>query len=469
MVYRRIIAAFAVALAIVSGCTGYHLEPGEPDVDLSATSLDFGQVERGFWREKSLAVQNRGNATLHVSDYALQDGSSDSFFFEDPARDILPGMYAELAVRYTPTHEGGDAGAIRLLTDDPDEPELTVFLSGLGVIPRCEVEPTLLYFPTAEGSQTLPFGIRSVGSGALTVASAALEDGAAEFTVAFPAGYEPPFQLDPGLAVEVLVTYTAAGDEGRQDRVLVTTSDPELPAGVTAVELVAAGEPPDGENQPPIVEIVAPPEGSLFQEGAELTLVGQVADLEEAPEALGILWHSTLDGYLSSVPADADGEVILTLDSLAPGQHVVTLKAFDGEGAEGQDTVELTIYADGDELEYTISGGATPYHYFHVDDDMAIRLNGQLVFLDNDGSQDHHPPLSLFANPGDTLRVLASDQQYCTKAIDGLVLHVGSQHQQPLNDSVCASACEDHDDYDPGYGGPWPNTFLDETYSIQIP
>ncbi len=468
MANRLTIVAVTAALAVIAGCTGYDLEPGVPDVDLSATSLDFGSVERGYWREQSLAVYNRGNATLRVSDYTLQDGSSDAFYFEDPVRDILPGMYAELVVRYTPTHEGGDAGSIVVLSDDPDEAELTIFLQGTGVIPRCEVEPELLYYPIAEGAQSACFSLRSVGSGRLTVASVEIEEGTSEFELGFPVGYEPPFSLDAGLSIEITVTFTPSSEEGRQDRVVLTTNDPDLPLGQVAVDLIAAGE-DIGENHAPMVEIVSPPDGGLSQEGAPLTLVGQVADVEEDPASLGILWHSSLDGYLAGSPPDGDGSVELTTDALSPGAHLITLKAFDAEGAEGTDSITLTIYQEDEELEYTLAGGDTPYHYFHVDDDITVEVNGSPVFVDADGHQDHHPPLTFWANPGDSLRVIATDQQYCTKALVGLMLHVGNQDQQLLTDPISSSACEEHDDYDPAYDGPWPNDFLDMTFPIQIP
>lgn len=469
MAQRLAMVAISAALAVALGCTGYNLEPGVPDVDLSAGSLDFGSVQRGYWREKSLAVYNRGNATLYVTDYALQEGSSEAFYFEDPVETILPGMYAELIVRYTPTHEGGDAGSILVTSDDPDEPELTVFLQGTGVLPRCEVEPELLYFPTAEGAQSLNFSLRSVGSGPLTVASAELEEAAAEFELTYPEGYEPPFSLDAGLSIEITVTYTPSSDVGVQDRVVLTTNDPEIPLGQVGVDLIAAGEDPNGDNHEPMVEIVSPPDGGLSQEGEPLTLLGQVADVEEDPPSLGILWHSSVDGYLSGDPPEPDGSVSLTTSTLSPGAHLITLKAFDAEGAEGTDTIDLTIYQDDEELEYTLAGGDTPYHYFHVDDDITVELDGSPIFVDADGHQDHHPPLSFYASPGASLRIVATDQQYCTKALAGLVLHVGNQHQQVLTDPISTSACEEHDDYDPAYGGPWPNDFVDLTFPIQIP
>ncbi len=459
------------ALIALCGCNQQtELAETYPEIELSETTLDFESVERGFWRERSMAVYNQGNGTLHIEDYAFQTGSSEAFYFEDPDKEILPDTFAELVVRYTPTHEGNDAGAIVITSDDQDEPEVIIFLNGAGVIPHCEVEPTLLYFPTDLGDQALSFQVRSTGSGPLTIHSATLEEGTPEFGIEFPAGYEPPTIIDPGLTVDITVTFSPADELGRTDRVMVLTSDPDLEDGAAYVELVAAGEPPDGENQPPLVEITSPSSGAMVLADESVGFTGQVADLEEPPDALGILWHSSVDGYLTGGdPPDASGEVCLEVPSLTVGTHTITLSALDSEGLQGSDTIELTVYEEEEELEYTISGGATPYHYFHVDDDVTITVNGVPVFVDADGAQDHHAPTTFFAAPGDVLGVTATDQQWCTKALVPLYLHIAGLYSQELNEDINVSACVESDYFDATYNGPWPNVFLDETYVIAIP
>jgi len=466
----RPLAALAAAglLATAAGCIDTQLEAGVPELELSQGTLDFGAVERGSWRELSMAVFNVGSGTLHVSDYTAQPGSSDAFYFDDPAREIAPGAYAELLVRYTPTHEGSDAGAVIVTSDDEDEGEVPVFLLGSGVVPHGEVEPTLLYYPLDEGPQSQGVIVRSTGSGPLVIEAAEIEGGVTEFTAIFPPGYEPPVSLDPGLSLDVTVTYTPSGEQALQDRLLLTTSDPELDGGLLAVELVAAGEAPEG-NTPPLVEIVSPADGAVVLEGTSLMVTGQVADLQEPPTALATLWHSSLDGYLGGEAPDAAGVVQLVTDGLSTGTHTLELRAFDGEGLQGSDAIEVLVYAEDDELEYVLSGGTTEYHYFHVDDDLEVRRDGTPVFVDADGTQDHHPPLSFFASPGDTIHLVATDQQYCTQALDGLWLHLSTVHSQALNDPHSLSACPDHDDYDPGFDGPWPDVFVDEQYAITIP
>lgn len=458
----------AALIATAAGCSDTQLESGVPELELSEGCLDFGSVERGAWRERSMAVFNVGTATLHVDDYAAQAGSSDAFYFDDPAKEIAPGAYAELLVRYTPTHEGNDAGAVVITSDDEDEGQVPVFLLGAGVVPHCEVEPAMLYFPLDEGPQSQTVTVRSTGSGAVILESAVLESGVTAFTPVFPSGHEPPVSLDPGIALEITVVYTPEGEQATQDRLLLTTSDPDLDGGQLAVELIAAGEPPEG-NTPPLVEIISPPDGAAVLLGQPLTVTGVVADLEEPPESLAVLWHSSLDGYLGGSSPALDGGVELITSALSTGTHILELRAFDVEGEQGSDAIEVIVYDDDDELEYVLSGGTTEYHYFHVDDDLTVEHDGTPIFVDQDGSQDHHPPLAFLARPGDVIHIVATDQQYCTRAVDGLQLHLGSVYSQVLNAPVSISACEDHDDYDLTFDGPWPEDFLDETYVIAIP
>ncbi len=467
---RRLLAlVIVVGLVSSCGCSRYELESGEPDIELSTSSFDFGAVERGYYREMSLAVYNVGTGTLTISDYVAMDGTSDGFSFTDPEKEIAPGSFAELFVTYTPTHEGHDAGAINIYSDDEDEEEVTVWLQGQGVVPHCLVDPTLLYYPLDVGESTNGFTVSSTGSGALTVEAVVLYGSTPEFTVRYPEGYEPPFTVDAGLSIDIEVTYSPTDEMQRTDVLQLLTSDQDLPSGIAEVELVAAGENPTGDNTDPMVEITDPPDGSVVLVGECVDLAGQVADMEEAADSLAILWHSSIDGYLPGSGADATGLVSTQVCDLSVGTHTITLMAFDTEGAQGSDTIELTVYEEEQELEYTISGGPTEFHYFHVDDDLTIEVNGAMVFVDQDGSQDHHAPVSFFAAVGDQIHIVAEDQQYCTKALDGLWLHLGGVYSQELNQAVSVSACEEHDDYDPTYNGPWPNTFLDETFTIAIP
>ena len=94
-------------------------------------------------------------------------------------------------------------------------------------------------------------------------------------------------------------------------------------------------------NHNPSAEIALPTGGSTFLQGYAVALAGGGFDLEEG--RLGddrLTWRSDRDGVLGN------GEE-LTVATLSPGSHVLTLTAQDSPGAEASATTNLTIVATG--------------------------------------------------------------------------------------------------------------------------
>jgi len=104
-------------------------------------------------------------------------------------------------------------------------------------------------------------------------------------------------------------------------------------------------------NTPPWCELLAPEAGSAWFEEEALTFAAQLADGEDAPDALQRAWTSTLDGELGAGALDDDGLVTLEPD-LAPGTHFVSLQLTDPRGAIGACGVQVDVLAcvdaDGD-------------------------------------------------------------------------------------------------------------------------
>jgi hypothetical protein len=96
-------------------------------------------------------------------------------------------------------------------------------------------------------------------------------------------------------------------------------------------------------NAPPNAAILAPTEGSSFDEGTSVTLEGRVGDDDDLL-ALTIQWSSDKDGVLSeSSTPDPDGRVEYTTANLTPGNHAITLRVVDAKGEQGAGTVSLSI------------------------------------------------------------------------------------------------------------------------------
>lgn len=109
-------------------------------------------------------------------------------------------------------------------------------------------------------------------------------------------------------------------------------------------------------NEPPLVEITSPKDGTLVTQGSLLVLQGGATDLEDGPLSGGSLrWSSDRDGALGT------GES-LALNTLSAGLHTITLRATDSQGAfsEATVTVLVGVQATMDMNPDTISPGGPP-------------------------------------------------------------------------------------------------------------
>jgi hypothetical protein len=96
-------------------------------------------------------------------------------------------------------------------------------------------------------------------------------------------------------------------------------------------------------NTPPAVSIIEPLDNDVFDEGEPIVFRGLVSD-NTGVANLTIQWASSIDGILldTDVP-DPNGAVELASASLSAGAHIVTLRAFDPQAAQGEARVNVVI------------------------------------------------------------------------------------------------------------------------------
>ena len=104
----------------------------QPIITLSATSLDFGEVETGLTTELTLTVGNEGDAELLVSDITLSGDDGDAFTVSATAFGVQPGESVPFTVSFTPESEGAKSASLSIVHDGAETPA-TVTLTGTGV------------------------------------------------------------------------------------------------------------------------------------------------------------------------------------------------------------------------------------------------------------------------------------------------------------------------------------------------
>ena len=111
---------------------GVGLPVPAPDIAVSPTSIDFGDVTPGDEETAYLTVTNEGSADLTIDSTALAGSGA---FSLSPSLDALvlsAGSAYSTVVTYAPITDYGDSSGLFLYSDDPDEPSVEVELIGNG-------------------------------------------------------------------------------------------------------------------------------------------------------------------------------------------------------------------------------------------------------------------------------------------------------------------------------------------------
>ncbi len=118
--------------------------------------------------------------------------------------------------------------------------------------------------------------------------------------------------------------------------VVVTDTDGKTGRAQVVVEVGEA-------NTPPTCNITAPSDDNTFAVGEAIELVALVDDADEPLEGLAVTWRSDIDGLLGEPAPDGSGEVRLTVSTLSPGAHTVTLAVDDEREERCTDTVSFVV------------------------------------------------------------------------------------------------------------------------------
>ena len=113
---------------------GFYSTFGEPDINVSPTAINFGTVTVGSSATTNVVIHNVGTAPLTLTALPgrpVSPGSPFSVAPSLPTTVIVSGALVVIQVTFTPTSSGvGSVGNLSLLSDDIDEPIVTVSLKG---------------------------------------------------------------------------------------------------------------------------------------------------------------------------------------------------------------------------------------------------------------------------------------------------------------------------------------------------
>lgn len=270
-----------------------------PDIQVTPTEHDFGDIESGGHAEVTFEVRNDGDLDLMISELAIEGVDAGSFDILAGGAPVvlLPQSSVDVIVSFDPLTTGTKSAILSIESDDPGDPSLAISLMGNVPAPAT---PDLAVNPTSHD-----FGSLSVGSlasasielsnlGSLDLSLSALSlvgTNAEEFEIV--AGGSPVIVV-PGASQDVSLRFSPVSAGAKAAMLRIESDDPFEP--VFDVLLSGAGfDPP-------------PPGGDVAYRGSD---VG---------ESLG----STSVSTASDVPANP-GELYLASISTKKFRRVVSL------------------------------------------------------------------------------------------------------------------------------------------------
>lgn len=141
--------------------------PAFPDIEVTPTTHDFGDIELGASSTAVIAVANipiwtyASTGPLLVFDVLFQEGSSPAFSITSAVLPIIlnAGEWAPIGIAYSPQGIGYSSAVLEIYSNDPDEFPIQVSLSGVGVNTETPPQERIV--------EILDFFDDSVDSGAL--------------------------------------------------------------------------------------------------------------------------------------------------------------------------------------------------------------------------------------------------------------------------------------------------------------
>ncbi len=115
---------------------------GVADIEVSPDTIDFGTLFVNELDSAIVTVANAGTDDLMISSISFDNPD---YSASDTAFVLAAGEGRDVTVYFMPSHTGSDDGIMTILSDDVDEPVMTVYLFGFGSdAPVVDVQPLAL-------------------------------------------------------------------------------------------------------------------------------------------------------------------------------------------------------------------------------------------------------------------------------------------------------------------------------------
>jgi len=203
-----------------------------PQLAVSPTSIDFGDVELGQTVNGIITVSNAGNADLRINSIVA---SGDMQQTHDCPAELAPGASCTITAIFAPAVESPAAGVITIASEDPYHPTAEVQLQGRGVVTQAPdmvlFGGNLVFIDVPLGSsQSQDIIIHNAGNTDLTIGNVSVS-GAPEFALTANqcTGTLAPYTPLSPVTCTLTVTFTPADTGTVYGTITIASNDPDTP------------------------------------------------------------------------------------------------------------------------------------------------------------------------------------------------------------------------------------------------
>lgn len=203
-----------------------------PDIAVDPLSHDFGSITVDASTQMTFTVSNTGDGELNVSSTTLSGTDASEFEIVSGGAPFVvnPSLQHDIVVRFSPASEGAKNATLEIVSDDPDEPQVDVNLTGTGVtanVPSILVIPASYDFGqvTVGTSSEWTFFVGNGGTADLNVTATTLTGSdAANFTIESGGG---SVTVEPDSSHEIIVSFNPSSTGVKSASLDVSSNDPD--------------------------------------------------------------------------------------------------------------------------------------------------------------------------------------------------------------------------------------------------
>ncbi len=242
----------AMAMGLFTACTGGDTGITElhPSIALSHDIMDYGEQPVFTPAYMDLFITNGGRA---VSDVTIEI-SGDGFTTDVLEMPVAASDSWAVPIAFKPTTFIDYDATLTVFSDDPDNPELTVQLLGMGVpapVPDIAVDPNVLDFGSVPPSAPVLLFVNVANEGTAPLNLGSLtQEGSGQFVMAS----DPSFGVvAPDTSIPIVITYNPILTDGDSGKLFIPSDDPDEP--IIEVLLLGNG---GGDFEYPVANIDCP-------------------------------------------------------------------------------------------------------------------------------------------------------------------------------------------------------------------